>query len=58
MWGRPFEDEISNKLQHHGRGILSMANSGKDTNGSQLYLILPCIWDNSIALLLSDLQLI
>ena len=30
--GGPFEDEIDDNLRHSGRGILSMANSGANTN--------------------------
>lgn len=36
IWGDKFEDEILPQLSHTGRGILSMANSGPNTNGSQL----------------------
>ncbi len=35
-WGGPFKDEIKQFLDHSGRGILSMANSGPNTNKSQL----------------------
>lgn len=36
IWKRDFPDEIKTTLTHNARGILSMANKGKDTNSSQL----------------------
>jgi peptidyl-prolyl cis-trans isomerase B (cyclophilin B) len=38
IWGQPFPDYFTGKLFHYN-GALSMANSGKDTNGSQFFIV-------------------
>jgi cyclophilin family peptidyl-prolyl cis-trans isomerase len=38
LWGKPFEDEIVSSLVFDEPGILAMANSGPNTNGSQFFI--------------------
>lgn len=44
IYGRNFADE-NMTVKHLQRGMLSMANSGKNTNGSQFFItFIPCPW--------------
>jgi peptidylprolyl isomerase len=38
IWGKDFEDEINIDVKFNKPGILAMANSGRNTNGSQFFI--------------------
>ncbi|KAI4601342.1 Peptidyl-prolyl cis-trans isomerase cyp8 [Pestalotiopsis sp. 9143b] len=38
IWKKNFEDEFQGPLTHDSRGMLSMANKGKNTNSSQFFI--------------------
>ena len=39
LWMRAFEDEFSDTSLTHKKGTLSMANAGRNTNGSQFFIV-------------------
>ncbi|KAK4456026.1 putative cyclophilin type peptidyl-prolyl cis-trans isomerase [Podospora aff. communis PSN243] len=38
IWGTNFADELEGPLTHDARGVVSMANKGKNTNSSQFFI--------------------
>lgn len=47
IWGGEFEDEFNRNLRHDRPGVLSMANAGPNSNGSQFFVTtVPCPWLN------------
>lgn len=48
IWDKPFEDEVNPNVQFDSAGILAMANSGPNTNGSQFFITTaPTPWLNT-----------
>ncbi len=47
IWGKPFADEFVDSVQFDKQGILAMANTGPNTNGSQFFITTkPTPWLN------------
>jgi len=40
IWDKPFKDEFHSRLRFVRRGLVAMANAGKDDNGSQFFFTL------------------
>ena len=47
LWGGKFKDELTPKIKFDRKGLLAMANSGPNTNGSQFFITtVPTPWLN------------
>ena len=55
IYGEKFADENFN-IKHNKKGLLSMANAGPNTNGSQFFLtFVPCDWLNGAHVVFGEL---
>ena len=48
IYGKHFEDEIVGKLSHDKLGVVSMANTGRNKNGSQFFITLRAVCNSII----------
>lgn len=47
LWGKSFQDEVTPSVTFDRKGLLAMANSGPNTNGSQFFITtIPTPWLN------------
>jgi peptidylprolyl isomerase len=47
IWGEYFEDEVTEEVNFNKKGLVAMANSGPNTNGSQFFITTaPAPWLN------------
>ena len=47
IWGKPFEDEVTESVKFDKPGLFAMANAGPNTNGSQFFITtVPTPWLN------------
>ena len=47
LWGGKFEDEVTPEIKFDRKGLLAMANTGPNTNGSQFFITtIPTPWLN------------
>jgi cyclophilin family peptidyl-prolyl cis-trans isomerase len=45
IYGPIFQDEISSKLSHDSKGMVSMANAGRNANSSQWFIVFKPVSD-------------
>jgi cyclophilin family peptidyl-prolyl cis-trans isomerase len=48
IYGHSFPDEMSAKHSHNRKGVVSMANFGRNTNTSQFFIIFKPVSQNGL----------